>query len=581
MPSRPLHTGALPPVHLDRRQFLRFASAAALAPFAMAREPGATLDPPRDIPASGDLVKTSFLNWSGEIRVPDVWVATPRTPEEVADVAAWAHAHGWQVRPRGMGHGWSPLLMTTGRSLTPTLLVDATRHLDQVWVGGSPGARTVRAQAGVSLDRLWETLGEAGLAMAAIPAPGGLTLGGALAVGGHGTILGAGSVQGWTYGTLSNAVLSLDAVVWDPETRRYRVRTFAREDAAIGALLVHAGRAFVTEATLQVGEDVNLRCQSHTHLPVAEVFAAPAAAGEGSFQALAQAGGRIEVTWFPYSDCPWVRVWSETPQAPGEAWVLDRPYPFTFANWMDRGTSDGIASWLRGNPAKTPDFLRLEMAIACAGLAFTGADDVWGPSRFSLLHVQASTLRYHVSGHAILCRAADIQKVVSELYEAFTGLLDTYRSRDLHPVNGPLDIRLSGLDHAEESAAAHARECLLSPVRPRADHPEWDCAVWVEILTLPGTAGATSFYTDFEAWMLDRFQAPFAAVRVEWAKGWAYSPQGPWTRTEVMEGHIPASFDAGAPAGAGWAAAVEGLRALDPGGVFGNPFLERLFRSGG
>jgi len=550
---------------LTRRRFLGAAGALAFGPaLAHGRDDGPV---PMALPVSAR--RESFLNWSGEIRVPDAWTAAPRTPLEAAGLADWALDHGWRLRARGMGHGWSPLLASSGRPLPPALLVDLTAHLDQVRVEGS----TLTAQAGASLDRLWEAAGAAGLAVASTPAPGNLTLGGALAIGAHGSVLPGPAVQGWTWGSLSNAVLALEAVVWDPGTGRHVVRTFGREDPEIGPLLVHMGRALVTSATLQLGADVNLRCLSTTDVPAAELYAPPALAGPRSFQALALASGRVEATWFPFTECPWVRVWSAEPERPAGSAALDGPYPYTFANWVGREESDAVAAWLREAPSRTPAFLGLERAVAQAGLDLTGTRDVWGPSRFSTLHVKPSTLRYHVSGHTILCRRADLQRVASEFHRAVEDLLEAARARGAFPVNGPVDLRATGLDHAAPGQA----EALLSPIRPRPDHPEWDCAVWAEVLTLPGTPGAMRFFTDLETWMLGNYTGDYAGVRVEWAKGWAYSRAGPWTGPGMLEGHIPRGFTEGY--GRGWREALEGLRALDPAGIFGSPFLDRLTKA--
>jgi hypothetical protein len=458
--------------------------------------------------------------------------------------------------------------------------VDGSQGLDQVWLGGVHGARTVTAQTGLTLERLWGLLGEAGLAVAAPPAPGHLTLGGALAIGAHGSALALdGPVPGWTFGSLSNAVLALDAVVWDEGTRRYRVRTFHRGEPAIEPLLAHAGRAFLTAATLQVGTDVNLRCRSFTEIPAAEVFAAPGSAGPRCLQAWAGEAGRVEATWFPFQDCPWLRVWSTAPAQPDDSLVLEEPYPFTFANWVSREDSDWTAAQLRANPWRTPPFLALAMDAVRAGLLLTGTGDVWGPSRFSSLHVEPSTLRYHVSGHAILCRSGDIQRVASECFGFVAGLLERERCRGVYPVNGPVDLRISGLDQLAEVGVPGAREALLSPLRPRPDHPEWDCVVWLEVLTLPGTPGSARFYTELEAWLLGHYVGDYAAVRMEWAKGWGYSPQGAWTAETVLGGHIPDSYSSGQAETGSWLRALEGLHALDPQAVYGNVFLDGLFKA--
>lgn len=558
----------------SRRRFLASASALAAAALATRIASAEEGTPPPPFPAHIPVEREDYLNWSGEQRVPGLWTASPRRPEDVEDLVNWAFERGWRVRAKGLSHTWSPLLMPSGRPLAPCLLVDLTRHLDAAWVGGASGAHTVSAQAGVVLDRLWDVVGGAGLGIACTPAPGHLTLGGAVAVGAHGSAVPVhGPVPGWTYGSLSNTVASLDAVVWDPKAGRYRHRTFLRGDREIGPLLVHAGRAFITAATLRVGEDVNLRCQSFTDIPVAELFASPFLAGARSLQAWVEATGRVEVTWWPFTDTPWLRVWSEAPVRPGTALALTEPYPFTFANWLSREASDDVGARLRASPGKARSFSTLSLAGVKTGLAVTGTSDVWGPSRFTTLHVRPSTMRYHVSGHVIHCRALDVQRVVSELAHAFSELLEAYAAKGLYPVNGPLDLRFSGLDHPEGGG----REALLSPLRP--GRPQWDTAVWVELMTMPGTPGWGRFFGELEAWMMGNYQGDYASVRMEWSKGWAYTPAGPWTGDTVLSGHVPGTYTSGYGPGMTWECAAEGLHDLDPHGVYGNAFLDRLFRS--
>ena len=69
----------------------------------------------------------------------------------------------------------------------------------------------------------------------------------------------------------------------------------------------------------------------------------------------------------------------------------------------------------------------------------------------------------------------------------------------------------------------------LSAIRPRPDQPEWDTAIWLDILSLPGTPQANAFYHEFEAWLFDHFSGDYASLRVEWSKGWGYSPPPPGT----------------------------------------------------
>lgn len=64
-------------------------------------------------------------------------------------------------------------------------------------------------------------------------------------------------------------------MVRDAGSDAYVLRTYERDDPDGAALLAHLGRALVTEVTLRVGANTNLRCVSRTDIPAAEPFAAP------------------------------------------------------------------------------------------------------------------------------------------------------------------------------------------------------------------------------------------------------------------------------------------------------------------
>jgi FAD/FMN-containing dehydrogenase len=569
----------------SRRRFLQAASAAAagamgwLPAFRIGRtSPGRTLPAPEAFPDGIALYQQAYANWSGEIRIPGLWTAAPRSPQEVVEIVTWAHAFGWRVRPKGCSHGWSPLVLPGDASGAGYLLVDTTQHLTRVAIDPSGVPATVTAQTGISLDALLAMLSAAGLAFTTTPAVGDVTLGGVLAVDGHGAAipaLGERPLPGHTYGSLSNAVLELTAVVWDGRSE-YRLRRFGRGDPGIQALLTHVGRAFITEATLQVGREVNLRCRSSFDIPAAELFAPPAQAGPRSFQAWADRSGRVEAIWFPFVAAPWLKVWSLAPTRPWGSRPVTEPYAYTFANWVTPAQDRFIDALMHGHGADTPAFQALEMSAAGSGLILTGTWDIWGPPRCSTLYVKPTTLRLAENGYAVLTRRDAIQRVVSEFHQAYGDLIARYRALGQFPMNGPVEIRVTGLDRAGEVMADGALEPQLSALRPDPSHPDWDCAVWIDALTFPGTSGENRFKAELEAWILGNYTGEHAGVRVEWSKGWAYGERGAWTHPDVLGGHIPASLSAGQARGDDWSAALATLDRYDPGRVLSNPFLDRL-----
>ncbi|MGW6544967.1 cholesterol oxidase substrate-binding domain-containing protein [Streptomyces massasporeus] len=556
-----------------RRGFLLTAAALAVVP-GLPADPAVAAEELPDFPADVALYRSAYRNWVGEITADGLWACAPGSPDELVDVVNWAWRHGWRVRARGTSHGWSPLTVTKGTPPgAPVLLVDTAPHLTGLALD-SPTA--VRAGTGVTSEALLTFLEEHGLGVTAAPAPGVLTLGGALAVGAHGTAVPARGERrrpGHTYGSLSNLVLSLTAVVWDSRTGAYVLRTFHRDEADCAALLTHLGRALVTEVVLRVGANTDLRCVSRTDVPAGELFAAPGSGDGRTFASFLDEAGRVEAIWFAFTEHPWLKVWSVSPTRPLTSRKVTRPYNYPFsdnipgpvAELAGRMTSD--AAWYLAPLLGTAQY-----EAAALGLVTTLSADLWGPSKNTLLYLKPSTLRVHANGYAVLTSRERVQWVVSEFAAFYRQRLTAYAARGSFPVNGSVEIRVTGLDDPGDTGVAGARPPLLSALRPPADHPEWDTAVWLDILTLPGTPDAETFLREIEGFLLRTFDGGFALTRVEWSKGWAYTDDGVWSDEEVLGAVVPAAVGRDA-----WAEADAALDRLDPHRVYGNAFLDRLF----
>lgn len=567
---------------LPRRAVLGAAVGAALGVTwptpALALSPAdATIPLPANLPASISVYQQAFTNWSGEIVLSPLWTCAPNNPNDVVTLANWAHANGWKLRARGMGHGWSPLLEPSGAKGN-ILLVDTTRHLTAITVSSGSSA-SVTAQTGATMLDLLTTVENAGYGLASTPAPGDLTLGGVLAIGGHGTCVPAtGEVprSGHSYGSVSNLVLALTAVVWEPAKNAYVLKTFRRDDPDIAAFLVHLGRAFVTEAVIRIGDNARLRCQSSCVTPAADLFAPPESAGADSFAALLDRTGRVETIWFPFTTAPWLKVWSVAPGRPRASREVDSPFNYPFVDWVTPSESRLVNDILNGVGGVTPTFQTLEMAIIDSGLVTTGSADIWGWAKNTQLYVRPTTLKVTANGYAILCARADVQRVVSDFHTYLNTTLTAYRNAGEYPMNGPWEVRCTGLDNATDCGIPGAVQSQLSALRPRPDQPQWDTAVWMDLLTAPGTPHAQKFYRETEQWALSHYTGSYAAVRAEWSKGWAYSGSAAWADPTVLGTTIPASLRTGQRDDDNWDAALATLNRYDPGRIYSNTFLDTL-----
>ena len=535
---------------------------------------------PPNFPAGIAVFKQAYRNWSGEIQIDAIWTATAATPQDVVTLANWAHANNWRIRARGMAHNWSPIGVDPDATCeTPMLLVDTTAHLTAVTVDTAATPPTVTAQTGIDLLSLHTALQAAGLGLTNCPAPGALSLGGALTVNGHGTSVPAAGEQllpGHTFGSLSNLLRSATAVVWDPSLQAYALRTFQRSDPEMGALCVHLGRAFLIEVTLQVGANSRLRCESYRSQSAADLFAAPGSGSTGkTFSNFLDESGRVETIQYPFTDNPWLKVWTVTPKEPFFSREVSEPYNYPFSDNIPVEVSDLLQQIVNGAVSLAPAFGATMALVTDAGLTATLSWDLWGWSKDVQLYIKPTTLRVAECGFAVSCSRADLQRVLSEFHQQYLSMQQAYRDRGEYPMNCPVEIRVTGMDRPEDCLVPGAQVPLLSAARPWPTHPEWDCVIFFNILSVPGTPVAPRYYAELEEWFYANYDS-YAGVRVEWSKGWAYTDAGPYTNEATLGTRIPESFTQGMPAGEDFRAAVDLLDRMDPHRVFCTKFLDRL-----
>lgn len=535
-----------------------------------------TLPTPPAFPEGIALYQQAYQNWSKEIMLDAIWTCAPRTPDDVVRLVNWGHRNGYTIRPRGAMHGWTPLTIVNGAPIDRVILADTVAHLNWVDVdpGGSPP--TVTAGPGATLDAITTALQQHGLGWANLPAPGVLTIAGSLAVNAHGAGLpadGESPVPGHTFGSLSNLVTELTAVVWNGS--EYSLRTFTRADSDITPLLSHLGRTFVTSVTMQAGPNYRMRCQSFTDIPWDELFS-PAGAPGRTFESFVRSSGRAEAIWYPFTDKPWLKVWSLAPEKPAASREVNGPYNYPFSDNVPEPITDLLGQLTAGNTSIAPAFGQTYYGVTVAGLAATASSDIWGWSKDLQFYIKATTLRLTEGGGAVLTNRANIPNVIHDFTHWFQERIEHYRALGQYPLNGPVEIRCCGLDRPEDVLVPSAGPPTLASTRPRPDHPEWDTAIWLNVLGVPGTPGMFAFYREMEQWMRQRYNGEDSTFRPEWSKGWAFGPDLPYTDEAIISRGLPETYREGVPAEDNWDSARAVFNRLDPHRVFSNSFIDTL-----
>ncbi|XP_037041243.1 uncharacterized protein LOC119077966 [Bradysia coprophila] len=544
-----------------------------------------SLPNPPNFPSNIPLRLGTYENWANELSIQDLWIATPSHYRDIVTLANWAYANNFTLRASGYMHNWSPLTVTkANRFVKNVVLVDTKAALIRMALTQSPYANTmaVQVQTGVTVTDLLTFLEENGLGVYAVPAPGGITIGGALAIGGHGTsvpAIGETEPPGFSYGTISNLVISLTAVVWDPAQQTYGLKTFRRSETETKAFLVHLGRTFLTEATLMVGPNYNLRCISRTDIPSDELFADPTSvnADTRTFARFLNESGRIETILFPFTGIPWLKVWSICPNKPRSLLTrtVTRPY-----NYIVPNTIPEFLSMIVGNASNSigilnPLFGTTERLLASVGNLATLSFDIWGKSKNLLLYVKETTIRQTACGYAIITTRGNVQRIVSRLTVFYNHLLRDYASKNLYPINGVIEMRASALDYSNK-VVPDGESPSLSVLHPVDGHPEYDTAIWLSILSYPYSTHQNEAYQTIESFIFREFHGVDSVVRVEWSKGFAYSlDEGGWTAPHVLNEVIPSTFPATSSLN-GWNYAISVFDKYDPHRIFSNTFLDQV-----
>ena len=562
-------------------------------------EEGAPPSGPTNFPAGIPVNQITFENWALTIDLSDIWGCAPRSAGDVAQVCNWAKDNGYVVRPRGIMHNWSPLSVPAELDGAKIMLIDTTKSLNNMTMHPATDNLPSRVTVGVGatmgellafLEKQAGGTGAAsGFSFPHTPAPDHLTVGGVLAINGHGTAvrtLPDENLDG-SYGSMSNHILELVIVGTDPadSSGEYKAITLQRGNTDTNVFLTQLGASFVIEATLHVVENYNMRCLSIMDIDWTDMFAQVADGSPlpaNSFAHYLEESGRVEAIWYPFSTDPWLKVWTNTPEKPATSREVDGPNNYPFSDNLPTGVTDLIKKITTVAPGLTPQFGQMMQTVTKIGLnASPQAEDIWGASKNTLFYVKDTTLRVTANGYAVLMQRKDVQNGVAVFAKKYNDMLQEAKAKGTYPINGPLEIRVTGLDspdHVPAMVGNNAGRPLISGLATDKETEKngWDVAVWFDVLTLPGTPHADEFYVELEQWFFDTFNGANARVLPEWSKGWGYTKDnGAWSSPQFFA-HIREAYTSSRTADDNWDYQVATLAKYDASGLFTSPLLKLL-----
>jgi hypothetical protein len=506
------------------------------------------------------------VNWDHETQVNNLWTATPSTPSDVVTLANWAKNNGYKLRASGIMHGWSPITVTTDTvECGTTILVKTSPHLNNMAMVSN--ANQVKVQTGAQMNDLLMFLESKGYGFYNYPAVGDITVGGALAVDGHGTGIPANGETpspGSSFGSLSSLIVSFNAVVWDDATNCYIIKTFQKSDPEAAAFFVSLGRSFLTEVTLTVVPDYYINCASKTDITMDELCA-DSTSGQTVFNLLGQSG-RLDITLYVFTDKPWTKIWTMSTTKPVLSRKVIQPYNYIFAD----NYPPNILQLLDqiGNAAGTwylaPELGNAFYVGTVLGLTATATANMWGKSKNLLLYYKPNLPHGHEASFAVLTRRDNIQKVLNTFYSFYKALLTQFQQQGKYPLNGALQLRFNSVN---------GNDLGLSALHSLNDDRNFDVAIWINFVNsvVPNSPDHGEFMTQIQSFLLGTINGPDATVRAEWSKGYAFTTEGPFKNTTVLNNVIPNSFPNE------WQATVNTWNKYDPERIFTNPFLDTQF----
>lgn len=235
----------------------------------------------------------TWHNWGRNLSANPASLCKPQSREDLPVILQRAKSEGKTVRALGGGYSWTPVVPTDGyiidmSDLNKVISVDKTRNRITVEAGMNIlDLSTIHARKNGWSFRT-ETV---------IP---WITVGGAVALGCHGT--------GYNMGTVSDEMVAMEMLLADGTWRTFSVEADGEE--MMNAVRVNLG-------ALGIIYSVTFQCVPSFNLKAVDVRQ-PMQKTIGAIKDLVTGHDYVEVFWFPFNDDCWIKTWDKTDEPPTE-----------------------------------------------------------------------------------------------------------------------------------------------------------------------------------------------------------------------------------------------------------------------
>ncbi len=422
-------------------------------------------------------MKHGWKNWAGNLHC-SCEVVAPRGLDELCQVVKDAASSGRHIRATGASYSWAPLVPNDD-------LIVRLHQLDRVLhVDKADG--TMEVECGMTVDGLTRKAAEHGLTVVSptlFPKP---TIGGAIAVGAHGTDRDNGGMQ--------DSVVALKMIDADGE-----VRTVDKDHPDMGAARVALGTlGVIYSVTFKLPPQYDVATQIRI-LPVQRVL--------DEFEDLQNSCGFLEMFWFPFQPNMWVYMMdhAKAPRDPSTWWSRLR----TRINTSIQSVASQrlIPTIARYAPRLTPVLNSL-----ASRMAFHAGSSVRTASK--AFHFQRAYAKCWEMEYAVPSSAA------ATVWRDGIDLVNRYAASGLYPMNLALHGRFTGAS-GSWIAPNHGRPTCYIDVTTAKGTPHWNSFFreverrWCEIDGARPHWGKMFFQIDRVREQYDLMNK-FLAVRERW-----------------------------------------------------------------